>query len=322
MQNLWCADSCEPWPSDLKTIKECCNFPPRRITVSENSCFRQCSENNPEQDIYSQMLTEEDNSKLKACMELCFMTQSTLVDSDMKLNKESVKHLYQHQVHIYGEANWDDVLDNATESCKMESNGSLSEILAQYFICIEDYLANNCVEFSYLDQACGAVEERFLKCKNIQFDCNNFPIALPDQRTCCKFPTLMTYENLFTCRDKCELTEYFFDFFVDCIRSCLHDEVKIFVDGKIPEEVDHEKVKKLLVENSKNKNVDWTNVIDESIKKCVSEIESSKHFMLDFHNCIAGIMSERCLDYSTGDHCVRTRQFFEQCGEKALQQHD
>lgn len=270
-RSFYCDDSCEPWPKQSKSLKDCCNIPKRHMLATEFNCNVLCEELHPHSDLFSQSISGDEVSKLRTCMEECFLRQSGIVDSDKKINKETVKMFYNHH-GTYGEVDWTKEVKESLEKCELGSKESLSENLADYFICIEDFLANNCVDFLSYDEGCASLEEHYHKCKNRHQNCTMWPSFAHDPWTCCDPPSVISNfsEALVPdCFGKCEATEYFMMLYYQCIMKCADDEIaKVVGDEKGG--IDFELVKKTMVENS-NKAADWTNVIEKSVKYCETD---------------------------------------------------
>lgn len=270
---LQCEKSCEFLSTDLKNLKKCCKLPLRYQTSAENSCNKLCEELHPSQDFFSQ--SEDNVSIVKSCLEKCVIKQSLLLDKKNKIDVKKLALVYEKVFKVpYFFKSWTEEISKAFQECEFGSAKSFSKNLAQYIICIEDFLVNNCVEFLGLDETCRSVEKRFRKCKSIKQDCTRWPIHTPFLERCCQVLYLTTEKQFDDCYVSCQSTEYFQSFLFKCYIACTNHEIaKVISDKKDPVGIDYELAKRILIENS-NKSVDWTNVIENSVKNCESEAKA------------------------------------------------
>lgn len=79
--------SCDPWPSNLKSLKECCELPKRNTCSSEFSCYKMCSEENSNVTLDSFLITKEQVDKVRWCMEDCIVRFSFLINKVKQINQ-------------------------------------------------------------------------------------------------------------------------------------------------------------------------------------------------------------------------------------------
>lgn len=265
-------DSCEPWPSELKSLKECCTLPVRLMCPSEVSCAKECSEENVGVKLDDQSASVEDVDKMRKCIEDCFIKLSYLMENKTtKINKKMARKLY-HSNHPFIET-WIESVENSVEKCELGSSESFSTNLAEFFNCVDVNLIKRCDHVQYHIEGCEKVEEHLQKCRNIQPNCTEWPVLLFKPKHCCIDPPPLLNDDLVKkCYENCDAIEYFRQFAGQCVHKCLYEETKITTaeDSKF----DFEIVKKLLVENS-NKTVDWTSAIDFASQECEKLILST-----------------------------------------------
>jgi hypothetical protein len=198
--------------------------------------------------------------KLQKCLETCMSTKNLLFDEEKKLNKTAMKSMYEFTVQNSYGTHWMTLINEAVDNCEPKSTESITEILATFLNCIEDHLANNCIEFNLFEDACVATFEQFEKCKKIKQNCSVWPASLMSPQSCCLVPSLISNTLLRSCRSQCEEKEFFLQLLDSCIQKCHSEGAKINSSGNF----DFEAVKSMLFENS-DKSVDWKATIDEAV---------------------------------------------------------
>lgn len=255
------SDSCETWPPDLKTLKECCNLPIRYTCSHEISCAVSCSDEHPNLKLTSISASAVDVGVMRTCIEDCFIQKSYLFTGDKKINKTAAKLLY-HNINSF--SNWTQAIEVAVDSCEMGSDQSLSFKLANYFSCVEDSLAKSCKDFIYQLDGCPATIEHYEKCQNVQTDCTIWPRTAVSPIYCCDdVPKVFSEAIISNCYEKCESSEYFKHFEYRCIHNCLFDATNVMDNNKFNFVI----AKKLLLENVINTE-DWITSIDIAVDSC------------------------------------------------------
>jgi hypothetical protein len=250
-------DDCSSWPSELKSIRECCLTPKKYESNTEFSCEKTCLSKLEDKDIFKQS-NSEGAKVFKTCMEECYLMKTTSPEG--KIDKKSLRNVYLHTGSYMVSDEWRQVINAAGDKCELGSTDSLSENLAVYFICMENYFADNCIEFEK-SESCRKVKAYAMKCKGFKQTCTKAPANVIG---CCDNPYFYTDESELKCWNICQNSGYFVSLQVNCFYKCLQNETNLYPEGS---KFDFEAVKKLLIENS-NKTVDWSQEIEDSAKTC------------------------------------------------------
>lgn len=240
------AGSCHPWPTHLKSVRDCCNIPTHSNALTQNICASKCNMKHGESRV--------------ECELVCYVNQTALIQ-DEKINKVVVQRIYEN--NAFHERRWGKfILEAVQEKCEYVATGSLLADLMKYYNCVDDHLSENCVSFMQTPE-CDASEEHFMKCKNLEPNCTAWPARQMRPDSCCKtFPLIP--ETLHTkCRQECQRKELFYHRIQECVRNCTHIETGLVVDDKI----DFGVVKKLLIESSKG-SLEWEKPIEIAVEHC------------------------------------------------------
>jgi hypothetical protein len=255
-------DNCSSWPTGLSSIRECCLFPKKHESHTEFSCQKICLSKLEDKDIFKQ--TNSEGTKIfRSCLEECYLKNMTSAEGNGKFDKKSARNIYLHTGSYMVNEEWRHVIEAATDKCELGSTASLSENLAIFFDCMENYFSDNCIEFKP-SESCSKVKYYAKKCKSFKQNCIFAPEYID---ACCDHPVLFTTKIIQKCWKNCDVTEYFISLKDDCVSKCLQDETNLrSEDDKFNSEV----IKKLLSENS-NKTVDWSKEIEHSVEKCAAK---------------------------------------------------
>lgn len=182
-----------------------------------------------------------------------------------------MKRIFEN--NAYQERDWVKIIGEGVEKCEYDSTGTLSQNLAKFYSCVNEYLAENCVSFVQSPE-CDATEQFFEQCKNIQPNCTAWPMVLGHPESCCKTPLLVSEELSSKCSHTCRRKEFFLVKQIECLTNCTYMETGLRNEGK----VDFEVVKKMLLESS-NKTEAWEKPIEEAIQICEKNIKGEKALM-------------------------------------------
>lgn len=254
-------ESCDPWPSHLKSLKECCQLPKRHTCSSEFSCNKMCTEESSSVSLEGFSISQEQVDKIRICMEKCTVRFAYLVNTEKQINKTIALFLYHENDPKM--VNWTNQLAEAAEKCEIGSTDSLSVNLAGFFYCLEEHLVKNCLDFDKSDVECNAVEVHYRKCSHIKPDCSAWPLGMIHPKFCCKHPSLFDNQMQTKCWDACDETEHFQTHRAICFNQCILNTTKIITNHKF----DYEMIKNVLNKNA-NESINWKSSIDKAVDEC------------------------------------------------------
>lgn len=203
-------------------------------------------------------------------MEKCFISRSDIMMKDKKINTALV--LNASFLFPFGfNEDWNQTIDDALASCKLNFDGDLSLTLAQFQSCIEDFLNENCVDFDVAKSGCDLTEEHFRKCKNVPINCST--LTFDGKQPCCDIPDLLkSRQPLATnCERKCRRNETFEITVEKCFFDCFVNGTKLVTE----ETIDFDVVKKLLMENKTN---EWEKPVSDAVEECHKDLKGSCYF--------------------------------------------
>jgi hypothetical protein len=215
-------ENCESWPENLPPLSDCCQLPPQKPTQAENVCAIECAVKSSDLDFNSHLLPSEELKKIKICLEDCFVKNSNIVTADKEINKTTAVRLFEVD-NPYVAQKWMKKIEEAVNTCEFGTCESFTENYSEFLVCIDDFLLENCVEFSHQD-SCFEVEKYFYESKNITPDCSVWPkdIDLKDLYACCPTrPEMINEKVIAACHDDCESKEFFQHFLRACTHNCL-----------------------------------------------------------------------------------------------------
>jgi hypothetical protein len=272
--------SCEPFPSGLKTVKECCALSKRQPSNADIKCSK----------------FNQDDDKEKAALEAeeCFLAMyanvtgtsgiirlmlidikskslnlkyftlifKKLIVDDRNLNKNKLMLSAFSPFAYNNENHHEDIVKIATENCEFVSTGNLSLNLATFYDCINNFVTDKCTHFTNFVTGCDLVEEHLIKCGRIATNCDEWPEGgLVD--SCCKSPKVIKDEIQDICARDCKKNEYFQQLLRKCFFDCIVRETKVMSNNKLDMEI----VKKVLIDNTNN-TAEWEKPIEAAVTKC------------------------------------------------------
>lgn len=239
------SDDCKTWPSNLKSLQECCTVPYYLNVMVQNVCQVKCS-------IKTKYLQYD-------CIADCYLNMTGLI-KDGTINKLVAKKIFENNIHI--DKNWIKLISDGVDKCEYEKNGTVIESLIKFYNCVNDFLAENCLTFNQYSE-CFATEAHFVKCKNISPNCTAWPTNVIHPEVCCKVPALISQNLKTKCRIQCQKKEFFTISISECSQNCTFLEAGLQADGTISFDV----VKRILRENA-NTSEAWEKSITEAVEVC------------------------------------------------------
>lgn len=246
------SNECKTWPSNLRSLQECCNVPNHLNSMLQSICLTKC------------FAVVKDSQY--ECVFDCYINMTGLI-KDGTVNKLVAKRIYENNNYI--DKSWIEIIREGVEKCEYPTNGSKIEKIVEFYNCVNDFLAENCKDFIQSPD-CLETEEHFEKCREIKPNCTVWPTNMIHPEGCCKIPALITERMESKCRLHCQRKELFMTQQVDCIQNCTCVDSGLMLNGKF----DFAIVKKLLVEHS-NSSEAWTKPIDDAIEVCEKSIKGS-----------------------------------------------
>lgn len=198
------------------------------------------------------------------CAVGCYVNMTGLI-KDGTINKATVKRILEN--NAYYERQWKKVIEAGVDNCEYQPIDSMTQSLVKFYECVNKYLANNCVSFIQSNE-CDETEAYFEKCKNIQPNCESWPVNYMYPDSCCKSPLLFTDDVKLKCKVECKRTEFLIMKQFECVNNCTYAGLR--TNGKI----DFEVVKKILAENS-NRAEKWEKPIESSVEICEKVIKGN-----------------------------------------------
>lgn len=237
--------SCDSWPPQLRSLRECCEVPDHTNQLAQSICTARCS-------------AKHRDSQFN-CIVGCYVGRTHLIRNNV-VDRSVARKLFETNAY---DRRWRHLIEVGVGKCAYNVTGSLNEDLARYFSCVGDYLAENCINFVE-NTECDAVQEHFESCHNVTANCSAWPIGLLQPDGCCSTPTLTMDVPRAKCKAECQQKEMFLYRQSECELNCTTNATGITTaDGAI----DYVGVKKVLLENA-NKTVDWEKPIEYAVKAC------------------------------------------------------
>jgi hypothetical protein len=290
------ANSCEPWPQNVPSLHDCCVFPHYLDLYAYAECMKHCLENHG----------SDDN-----CLLDCYINITRIIQ-DGELDAQSVRDIYMENVDTKA---WESILTASIDKCKSVVNASdesgLRWHLFTFFGCVKSESLPHCLEF-YGTNDCYESEKFFLKCNNVQMDCEKWPERFSNETliNCCNFPQI--FDDYFT--EMCEMQCAFDGDVLKCIEQCRYVATGIVSKGAINVEMIMGRIK-----SHRNYGKEWDGVIDEAVGTCLGEYyvrhanDTSTFSYSQFESCIDFRMSAACMSLRTDFECRTLKTFMENC---------
>lgn len=242
------SEGCDPWPSNVRSTRECCLIPHHSNDLIQDMCAMQCFSH---------------GSQENECPTNCYINKTKIL-KEGTIDKTVVKRFY-HNNNVYFDHDWKKFIDLGVDKCEFASSDSVTQSLLSFFNCVSDFLANNCISFLQVPE-CVATEDLFDKCRKDPANCSKWPNTLMHPASCCNTPQLENEGIKLECRVACERKELFVAERNKCIDKCV--DASIQSEGKI----DFELVKKVLIESSKKVEA-WEKPIASAVEACEKDMK-------------------------------------------------
>lgn len=252
------SENCSSWPSDLKSLAECCDIPYHNDNYMEQLCEEGCTAH------------KDFKGDHKKCVLECYVTEGTELLRSGKFNKACAASLYKKGDNTGGL--WTKIIEAGVSSCSYESNGTLKEKLTKYFGCVDDYLTAKCIRLKSTDE-CFKVFNHVEECSPSSLDCSKWPENLFYSSACCKMPQVLE-DISSTCDASCAKKEISHFPLYNCRRLCDSIETGLLKsDGSINFDKASENLQKSELFSEK-----WEQPVMDAIDECKGEIEGKKIF--------------------------------------------
>lgn len=252
---------CNPWPSNLKPVSDCCNIPGHSQELMQHICYTKCA--------LKSVDTRSD------CTIECYANLTGII-KDGSFNKAAAIRIYENNAYS-DRHQWQKWISEGVEKCEYDSSGSLTENLVKFYNCVDDFLARNCVSFIQCPE-CSPVEEYFEKCNNVQANCTVWPRTVVSPEMCCKVPPIFTHDLNSKCRNECNRKEFLLLRQNECVYNCTWIATGLKTGNKI----DFEVVKKMLMDGAGNKSDVWEKSIEKAVQTCQKTLSGNDNFKFFF----------------------------------------
>ena len=236
-------------PAGFKSMRECCNLPSRSNFVLQNICFNNCN-------------TRETEMQNECAVE-CYTNMTNLI-KDGTMNKAAAIRIYEN--NIFHDLAWSKLIREGVDNCNYDSSGSLEHNIVKFYNCVDDFLAENCINLKQIE-SCEATEEFHEKCRKFEVNCTAWPHSVNSPEDCCKSPQLVSNQMLSKCQIGCQRKEFLINRQTQCVYNCTYLETGL-IDGN---KVNFVVAKKMLMENTKNSE-SWESSIDKAVESCEKSI--------------------------------------------------
>lgn len=268
--------ACKPYPSDLKSLEECCDVPLLFSDEQYGACEHMCSH-------------EKDTSP--DCPVKWLLKFNNIMKNSV-INKTAIEAYFDQ--HGTNDPNWQPITKSALESCHIvvDTKVSLKKALEDFEDCMNIKFEEHCIHFKD-SEGCGKVEEFIFKCQNFKHNCSVWPtwfVKLPE--TCCDGRPELFDSNLYKkAHNHCKKQDLFSKGEqMRCQTTFMLNESKIRTDEKWNFDV----ASKRLTENSKN-NSKWKTPIEKTMETCQKQVQGliKITFVHLFHNFVFKNMKKR-----------------------------
>lgn len=242
---------CDPWPSNLKPIRDCCNIPHHSNDLIQNICYTKCTE-----------IKVDESSD---CSVECYVNMTGLIVTKGSINKTAAKWIYESNA-LY-ERRWIKPISDGVDKCQFDSTGSLTQSLVKFYDCVDGFLSANCVNFLQNDE-CDQVVEHYESCRNIQTNCSFWPTHQMNPDICCQTPQLLPEILYSKCKTRCRQREFLLMKQIECMNNCTFIETGLITG----DEIDFKVVNMMLIESAGNKSNIWEKPIRNAAESCKKSI--------------------------------------------------
>lgn len=244
--------SCTPYPSELKSLEDCCEVPVLFGNDPIHSCEHLCEKDKENPD----------------CPFNCLFKNNNIL-KNKEINKTAMEDFYDK--HGYGDPHWIPITKKGLEICHLEydEKKSLKDAFEKFEDCMNIHFEENCILFKQPAE-CDPVEDFMMKCQHVHHDCNVWPkwiVKLPE--FCCGGrPELFSKEWLTKSEDYCKKQDLVSKAGrMQCLATFLLTSTEI----KKAEKWNFEIATKFLTENSKN-DPKWKAGIEKTMEICEKQV--------------------------------------------------
>lgn len=290
------SSDCATWPSNLKTMRECCQIPSHISSAASHKCIESCQ---------NKTTSEQSNCTLE-----CYLKQTNLMN-DTTINKNVVKKIYVESFLWY-EQPWSKVVNEGVNNCVYNATDSIQQNVINFYECVTDRLLENCMNFAGFEE-CDATIEHFLKCKKTPAKCVN-PIFMEHFISCCKMPFYSGEELNGKFRLDCQKKELYTNRKFECAYNQTIAESGAKNDGTFDVGV----LKKMLIESSNNSQV-WLKPIEKAVEKCGLSVKDKQISISSLYltGCLIEYFIDNCVEFETSPNCHQVKRF-KMCEEKPM----
>ena len=245
--------SCKPYPSDLRSLEECCEVPVLFDVNVKRSCEHICLD----------VKAADQN-----CVIECLFRNNGLMKNN-EINKTALAHTFDK--FGLGDPEWRNITREAIDECWLEHNESKSfqDIFEEFEKCMNKFYLEHCVEGKEPVE-CDKVSEFMEECQNIAADCLTWPkwiVKLPEY--CCD-----NRPELFSKEIKTKADLYCAPQSIpsnlgqmQCLATFMINVTGIKFDGKW----DFTIAKDFLIDHSRN-DEKWKTAIEKTIETCEKQV--------------------------------------------------
>lgn len=240
---------CDPWPKNLPTIRDCCNIPNYLDEHKEKKCLRKCA---------------DEECFLKCYIKEAYLVENGTVNTDNAYREYLIPYNIEHERKF---GTWLDFTRKAAEKCKFDSSGTLKQNFVKFYDCINDNIANNCMDIIQ-SLECEASVEHYELCK---INCS----SIQTWTECCDdIPALYTEQVKDKCFSKAydcvpAFPEAKFNCYMKQSHKCIYESTK-------HQSQDIEHLMNFLEKSSKNTSK-WRDPIKKIADDCGSKVKGYHH---------------------------------------------
>ena len=313
--------ACKPYPSDLRSLEECCDVPLLFNNDQYAACEHMCS---------------HDNDTSLECPVKCLLKFNNIMKNSA-INKTAIEAYFDQNGN---DPNWKPITKFAMESCQfvIDPKVNLKKIFEDFEDCMNIKFEEHCIHFKD-SKGCDKVEEFMFKCQNFKHNCSVWPfwfVKLPE--TCCDgrpelFDSNLDIKANIYCKKQDLLSR---GEQLRCLTNFMLNETKIRTNEKWNFNV----ASKRLTENSKNGSK-WKTAIEKTMETCQKQVQGlitvflfncfikrfciqddekdgkdASHVNFWFYECVKASFGDFCPEYAVKrNECRRVAAYKKACPE-------
>lgn len=249
---------CRAYPSDLKSLEECCDVPVLFTDTGFGTCEYFCQ-------------NDKSSKDSPDCPLLCLFKNNNIFTGQL-INKTAMEAFFDK--HGAGDPHWRPIIKQALEKCDLvyDQTKSFKEAFEKFEDCVNIHFEENCVSFKEPVE-CDKVEDFMMKCQNVQHNCTVWPkwiVKIPE--VCCNDrPQLFNSSLVDKASDFCSHEDIISNTgAMQCLAAFLLNSTNVRTAGKWNFEI----ATKMLKENSIN-DPKWKVPIEKSIEICEKQVHGT-----------------------------------------------